>query len=95
MKANREHCAQRNTAITEFLLFREMHYLTLSAYQEPDLQARLDRLYRAADVLESVSRIMPELDSAFWYAWLDRKIDAVWEQIAELHEDGDGWTAPA
>jgi hypothetical protein len=46
----------------ECRMMRELHFLIKAANQETDLRERLARLQHVGDLLESLSRIMPELD---------------------------------
>jgi len=75
-------------------LMKELHYLVKAANQETDLRMRLERLQNVANILESISRVMPELDAAFHYEWLERQIDACQEAIVE-QQDGDDWKSSA
>ena len=53
---------------------RELTFLIAAANKETDLRKRMERLQHAGDLLESLSRIMPELDSGFWFSSLQREL---------------------
>lgn len=75
--------------LIEFRVMRELTFLIAAANTEADLPKRLERLQRAGDVLESLSRIIPGIDAGFWFSSLEREIEACQEKIAELYGDDE------
>ena len=80
--------------IVEFRLMRELFFLVEAANAETNLRKRLERLQSVGNVLESVLRILPEIDGGFWFESFQQQIDACQEKIDALHEDNEGWKIP-